>query len=79
MYAGWKPAGALVTLTVPVIVPGPHTDEELPTVPPLEPEQVTVEASRSLKAWRPKPEATSGSTVKNNTKLAATITPTRTF
>jgi hypothetical protein len=69
----------LVTFTVPVTVPGPQTEEEPPTVLPLEPEQVTVEASRSLKAWRPKAEATSGSTVKNNTKLAATITPTRTF
>jgi hypothetical protein len=69
----------LITLAVPVTVPGPHVEEEPPTVLPLEPEQVTVDASRSLKAWRPKAEATWGSTVKNNTKLDATITPTRTF
>ena len=31
-----------MTFTVPVTVPGPHVDDELPTVPEPEPEQVTV-------------------------------------
>jgi hypothetical protein len=63
---------------MPVTVPGPQVEENPPTVLPLEPEQVTVEARRSLAVRRPTAEATWGSAVKNNTELAARITPMRT-
>lgn len=84
MNVGVNPLGAPLTVTVPVSVPGPHWLDELLPEPeepdepddPDEPHE-SVAASLAPSDPNPIPEATSGRTVTNRTKLAAAITPKR--
>ncbi len=75
--AGWNPFGAPKRRTEPVTVPL-HVDEPPEPLDPEPPHAVeAVSARRFSRDLSPKPEATSGRTVTNKTKLAAAITATR--
>ena len=73
---GENPLGAPVMVTLPVTVPtGVHTlDAAAASAPP---EHGTDVASRLARGPKPRPEATCGRTVTNNTKLAPPITASR--